>query len=293
MLTYENIYSHKTVIDCLKRPVNHFVYNYAAKIHRADPVRARLNSLEGNQNLANMAPMAVRDARTAVVNAEQPSKDPELADHLVFIAERKVDIAQAESQRRYLEQQRSEFIAERDNMQLEARIKESELAKLSATQAKDEAAQAQQNLYYAKQETAGAKQKVKDIQHQLDQLDARNSARGSVITLGDVLFDFNKSDIKPAAISHLAKLATFLNTNIDRNITIEGHTDNIGSKKFNLLLSQRRADSIKDYLIGQGVARGRIQTSGKGISLPVIDNTTADHREQNRRVEVIISEPVT
>lgn len=103
----------------------------------ADPVRARLNSLEGNQNLANMAPMAVRDARTAVFNAEQPSKDPELADHLVFIAERKVDIAQAESQRRYLEQQRSEFIAERDNMQLEARIKESELAKLSATQAKD------------------------------------------------------------------------------------------------------------------------------------------------------------
>lgn len=272
----------------------------------AEPVRARLNSLESNQKLADMAPLALRDARSAVLDAEQAGEDLELRSHLLFIAERKVDIAQAESQRRYLEQQRSEFIAERKQMQLDARISEAEFAKLSAINAKDEAsqaqrqvaqaqfdtAQAQQNRVYAEQKTANAEQKVREMKRQLDELNARDSARGAVITLGDVLFDFNKSDIKPAAVSHLAKLATFLNTNIDRIITIEGHTDSIGSKEFNLLLSQRRADAIKDYLVGQGVAGGRIQTEGKGSLLPVIDNTTLANREQNRRVEVIIGNPL-
>lgn len=272
----------------------------------ADPVRARLNSLESNQKLADMAPLALRDARSAVLDAEQASEDLELRSHLLFIAERKVDIAQTESQRRYLEQQRGEFIAERKQMLLDAPISEAEFAKLSAIKAKDEAvqaqrqaaqaqldtAEAQQNRHYAEQQTASAEQKVRDMKRQLDELDARDSARGVVITLGDVLFDFNKSDIKPAAVSHLAKLATFLNTNIDRDITIEGHTDSIGSNEFNLLLSQRRADAIKNYLVGQGVADGRIQTAGKGSLLPVIDNTTAANREQNRRVEVIIGTPL-
>lgn len=273
----------------------------------ADAVRARLNSLESNQNLADMAPMAMRDARTAVLNAENPSKVPELTAHLLFIAERKVYIAEAESQRRYLEKQRDEFIAERKQMQLDARINEAEFAKSLAMQAKGEAAQAQrqatqaqidtaqaqQNRVYAEQQTARAEKKVEDMKRQLEELDARDSARGAVITLGDVLFDFNKSYIKPAAVSHLAKLATFLNTNIGRDITIEGHTDSIGNNEFNLRLSQRRADAIKDYLVGQGIAGGRIQTAGKGSLLPVIDNTTASNREQNRRVEVIISEAAT
>lgn len=269
----------------------------------ADEVRTRLNALESNQSLANMAPMAIKDARTAVLNAEQSGADASLSAHLIFIAERKVDIAEAESQQRYLEEQRSDLKSQRDSMQLDARINESELAKIAARQAKQEAeeaqrqaaqaqmlaTQAQRDLSEAERQIANERLKAQDIQNQLDEMSARNSARGAVVTLGDLLFDFNKSDIKDAGVSHLAKLAAFLNANTDRNVIIEGHTDNVGTEAVNMALSQRRADAVKNYLLSQGIAENRLQTSGKGASLPITDNTTADKRQQNRRVEVIIS----
>jgi outer membrane protein OmpA-like peptidoglycan-associated protein len=306
-----------------------------ARFTGADQVRERLSTLESNQNLAPLAPMAMKEARAAVISAEQTRKDASLSAHLVIIAERKVDIAEAESQLRYLESQRSELKAQRDSMQLEARTNESRWAKneanraksdanqakneanlaksdareaqRQANQAQNEAAQAQenallaqsnaslaqQNLNEAEQRTAKAKTQVQDMQRQLDEMDARQTARGAVVTLGDVLFDFNKSDIKESAISHLAKLAAFLNTNVDRNVVIEGHTDNVGAEEFNMLLSQQRADAVQTYLRSQGVASQRLTAFGKGELLPVTDNTSSMKRQQNRRVEVIISDPVS
>ncbi|WP_438865133.1 OmpA family protein [Neptunicella sp.] len=278
-----------------------------ARFAGADAARERLNALESNTKLADQAPMAMEDARQAVLSAEQSHKEPGLSEHLVFIAERKVDIAETESQRRYLEEQRSELKTKRDNMQLNARTEESRRAKISANQAQQNAlqaqeraaksqqdtAKAQQDLNTAEEKTAKTQQQLKDMQQQLAELNAHNTLRGAVVTLGDLLFDFNKSEIKPGAISHLTKLASFLNQNTDRNVTIEGHTDNVGADDVNQLLSQQRAEAVKNYLLSQGVAEQRLQALGKGSLLPVTDNSTALKRQQNRRVEVIISNPVT
>jgi outer membrane protein OmpA-like peptidoglycan-associated protein len=112
-----------------------------------------------------------------------------------------------------------------------------------------------------------------------------------VITLGDVLFEFNRAEVKPSAQERMVQLANFLKQYPDRRVSIEGHTDNIGSAAYNIELSQRRADAIKTQLIIQGIAADRISTIGYGKDFPVAANDTDTNRAINRRVEVVISEP--
>jgi len=107
-----------------------------------------------------------------------------------------------------------------------------------------------------------------------------------------VLFATGRADLKPEATGNLAALVTFLNSNPTRTVMIEGHTDDVGSNDANLSLSQLRADSVRAYLVGKGIDSARLSTSGKGEAAPVADNASAMGRQENRRVEVIISEPV-
>ncbi|MBB6110378.1 OmpA family protein [Mucilaginibacter lappiensis] len=103
-----------------------------------------------------------------------------------------------------------------------------------------------------------------------------------------ILFDTNKSDLKPEAQSNLQKLATSLQNNQNTNILIVGHTDNTGSDSYNMDLSVRRAESVKSYIAANNVSPSRLTTSGKGESEPIADNTTVEGRAQNRRVEIVI-----
>jgi outer membrane protein OmpA-like peptidoglycan-associated protein len=103
-----------------------------------------------------------------------------------------------------------------------------------------------------------------------------------------ILFDVNKSDLKPDAKTNIEKLATILNKYEDTNILIEGHTDSTGSLALNQRLSEERAGSVATYAEGLGVAPARVTTVGYGPSQPVATNTTADGRQQNRRVEIAI-----
>jgi outer membrane protein OmpA-like peptidoglycan-associated protein len=122
-------------------------------------------------------------------------------------------------------------------------------------------------------------------------LNARETERGLVVTLGDVLFETARADLKGGAAGNLGKLAAFLVKYPDRNVVIEGHTDNVGGEDYNLGLSQRRAESVRSFLVTHGVSANRISASGKGEGSPVSDNDTATGRQQNRRVEVIIANP--
>jgi outer membrane protein OmpA-like peptidoglycan-associated protein len=126
------------------------------------------------------------------------------------------------------------------------------------------------------------------MQRQIDALQARQTERGLVLTLGDVLFISGRADLRPGATSNLSRLVTFLNQNPLRNVEIEGHTDSVGSDEYNQHLSQRRADSVRSYLVQQGIASQRISASGKGEHQPVAGNDTDGGRQQNRRGEVII-----
>jgi len=103
-----------------------------------------------------------------------------------------------------------------------------------------------------------------------------------------ILFDFDKSDLRPAAQTNLTKLAEILNKYSDTNILIEGHTDSKGSDDYNMTLSRSRAQSVANYVAGLGVDPGRFTTTGYGESQPIATNDTDDGRQQNRRVELAI-----
>jgi len=106
-----------------------------------------------------------------------------------------------------------------------------------------------------------------------------------------VLFESGRAELKPGATSNLGQLVAFLARYPSRTVAIEGHTDSVGGDDYNLGLSQRRADSVRSYLVTQGVDAARVTAVGAGEGTPVATNESAAGRQQNRRVEVIISNP--
>jgi outer membrane protein OmpA-like peptidoglycan-associated protein len=118
---------------------------------------------------------------------------------------------------------------------------------------------------------------------------ARETERGPVLTLGDVLFEFNRADLKSGAMQKLYPLVAFLQENPTRSVVIEGHTDNIGSDSYNFELSQRRAEAVRAFLLQNGIRAERITAQGRGESYPVAANDTEAGRQQNRRVGIVIS----
>ena len=266
----------------------------------AASVRAKLTRLQSDPNLANRAPVALQEAETAVRVAEEPlAGDVALGAHRVYMADRKVEIAMAQASTRYYEDQRVKLGEERERVRLAARTREADKARADADAARAAAADAaltasaDADAARASAEDAArvAALQADDLQRQIDALQAKATDRGLVLTLGDVLFTSGQADLKVGAVSNLTRLVVFLNQNPGRNVEIEGHTDNVGSDDYNQGLSQRRADSVRSYLVQQGIGSQRIVASGKGEGQPVADNESASGRQQNRRVEVIIENP--
>ncbi|MDH4036970.1 MAG: OmpA family protein [Candidatus Krumholzibacteria bacterium] len=118
----------------------------------------------------------------------------------------------------------------------------------------------------------------------------RRDARGTIVSLADILFDFNKATLKRDVEFNLVKIATILNQFGEMKIVIEGHTDSIGTEEYNLQLSQRRAQAVHDFLVSQDVAPDRLTAEGFGESRPVADNDTDEGRQKNRRVDLVIQD---
>jgi outer membrane protein OmpA-like peptidoglycan-associated protein len=239
--------------------------------------RADLTRLQSDAKLAPLAAQAVTEAEAAVQLAEQTDAAPEIAAHRVYVAQRRVAIARALAEARYAEQERTTLAAQLDQARLQSREREAAAARTEASTARMEASAAQQQ--------AAA------LQREIEALQARPTDRGLVLTLGDVLFETGKADLKAGTIDNLDRLAQFLAKHPDRTVTIEGHTDSVGGEDFNVGLSHRRAESVRSYLLRQGIDTTRIQTQGMGESVPVASNDTAGGRQQNRRVEIIVSNP--
>jgi len=183
--------------------------------------------------------------------------------HLVYIAERRVQIAQALAKTRYDEDQRKTLSEQNGKIQLDARTNEAD----------------------------AAKRKSDALLAELAALQAKQTDRGMVLTLGDVLFSTGRADLKVGSIENLDRLVTFLNEAPDRSVRIEGHTDNVGGQSMNQALSQKRAESVAQYLTGRGIVSSRITAVGDGYDSPVADNKTDAGRQADRRVEVIIQNP--
>ncbi|WP_158229031.1 OmpA family protein [Chitinimonas sp. BJB300] len=121
-------------------------------------------------------------------------------------------------------------------------------------------------------------------------LAAKQTDRGLVVTLNDVLFDFGRANLRPSGLTAVRKLAMVMRDYPERRVLVEGHADSTGPTEYNQTLSERRAEEIKKALIAQNIESTRIEVRGYGASYPVADNNDASGRQQNRRVEIVVSD---
>jgi len=150
-----------------------------------------------------------------------------------------------------------------------------------------QAEEAQRRAQEAEAERAKARA---ELMHQLNiVLATKETARGLVVNMSGVLFDTNQATLKPGAREKLAKIAGILQTHPDLKLQVEGHTDSIGSDQLNRTLSEKRANSVRSFLVMEGVQPTAITAEGKGKDFPVATNDTAAGRQQNRRVEIVVS----
>ncbi|HUX91008.1 MAG TPA: OmpA family protein [Gallionellaceae bacterium] len=265
---------------------------------------ANYSSALSNPQVTNLAAPELKDAGDSLNKADAAlSKGEKTAtvDHLAYIANQKVAIAQETAKRKTAELAVTEASAKRDKIRLEARTAEADAAKQQSTAvqeaAKQQAAAAQETAEQqaAALAAAGAKSErdqatIAQQEAMLKELNAKKTERGMVITLGDVLFSVNKAQLKSGGTRNVKKLADFLTQNPQQKVSIEGHTDSTGSNSLNQKLSERRANAVKAALIKMGISSDRITTRGYGEEFPVASNDSAVNRQMNRRVEIILSD---
>lgn len=247
---------------------------------------------QANPNTANVE--ALYEAKKTLEQAEAAENAEEMKK-LGYLAQRKAEQAIMIGERKAAEAERARLVKQRDKVVLEARekeiaAKEREVAAkaLEAKQAQEQAELVQQQLAAEQAKLAAEQAKIQQLQDQLSELQGQQTERGLVLTLGDVLFGTGKAQLAAAAMRNIDTVASFLNKNPERNVLVEGHTDDRGKESYNLDLSQRRAESVRYALIDRGVDSRRILARGLGENQPIADNSTATGRQQNRRVEITI-----
>ena len=225
---------------------------------RLDQAHSQFSNLQAKANVGTVAPVELKDAQEALAAADSAlaaRKDKTDLEHKIYLAQQRVTIAEEAYNRKLAESQQKELEANRDKERLAARTAEAEKAKA-----------------------------------ELADLKAQMTDRGVVVTLGDVLFDVNKSTLKAGGMHEVQKLAQYLQANPQRTVSIEGHTDSTGGDEYNMKLSEARAESVKGALVRNGIGADRIQTQGFGKTAPVADNDSPAGRQMNRRVEIVLSD---
>jgi len=197
--------------------------------------------------------------------------------------------AQAEADRQAAEQAKAE--AERMKAEADAARAQAEAARAAALA---EQAKAQEEAEKARQAAELAIRQKEEMRarllNQLNQvLETKDTPRGLIVSMPDVLFDTAKYNLKPVARERLARIAGIILAYPDLKLDIEGHTDNVGTEEYNQVLSEKRAGSVRDYLLQSGVSLNNVYARGLGENDPVGDNTTASGRKLNRRVDMIVS----
>ncbi len=259
-----------------------------------DLAQSQLKAAESNSQVTTLAAKELTEAQKAMRNAElawQNKKEPATVNHLSYLASQRVVIAEDTASSLSSRAITANAKAERDNLLLQVRTDEANQAKARAIQANQRNLIATEALLAAQAKASESNsqhnQRVRELETELKDLNAKQTERGLVISLGDVLFRTGKSDISASATPTMQKLARFLNRYPEQSVSIEGHTDNTGSRAGNYSLSQRRADAVQTALINQGVKRNQIRTQAYGQENPVASNSTVDGRQQNRRVDIV------
>src|SRR5262245_24370962 len=276
-----------------------------AQLERA---QAAYRQAQADPNVQAYAQLRLADAQKAMQAAEQ-AKDLEDIRQLGYLAEKTAQIAslagasrKAEQDAQQLSKETSDIVQQKRERELkaaraelEAKSREAEQARVPAEARLREAeARAREAEQARMQVEAEAKARATEqarsaaLTKELSDLKAKQTDLGVVLTVGDVLFATGKADVAAGGLRSLDKLAEFLKKNPNRNLLIEGHTDNTGAEDFNVKLSQQRANAVRDQLVARGIAAERITTKGYGPKYPAVDNDSAAGRQQNRRVEVLV-----
>ena len=286
-----------------------------------DALRARLAQLDEDARLGGLAGVERLKARQAVERVAGTKSDDRA--HAVLIAERRIAVAQAAAELALARSHSESLDRERDKILLEAARRDAEMARreaeslrmLSLTRAEEiqrersarelsaaeaEAAQAQaeqarrlaearaREASLARREAELASATAATLRMQLDGLVARREARGEAMALSGDVFATGQSSLRPEARENLNRLIEFVQRKPESKVLIEGHTDSSGSASQNQALSEKRARSVRQALIEEGVDPRRLTAVGMGQGQPIGDNATAEGRARNRRVEVIV-----
>ena len=232
-------------------------------------------------------------------------------DHLAHLASQRVAMAQQTARQKAADAQILSAEAERDRTRLAARTNEADeaqrqaqLSQLNAQAAQRAAAASQMNARAAEMnaqsaqmraqsaqaQTADALVRAAQLEEQLRALNAKKTERGMVVTIGDVLFDSGRAELKPSSARDMGKLADFFRAYPQRTALVEGFTDSVGGEAANQDLSNRRAAAVQSALSNLGVDRQRIAAKGYGEAFPVAGNDNASGRQMNRRVEIVLSD---
>jgi len=231
-----------------------------------DQARAVYNKAENDADVSKYAPVEMYEAKKSLDMADS-AKDQKEREHYAYLAQKQTEIAvtQAEQQKSVNEvsalgEKRQDILMKKREMELQT----------------------------SKAETADAKSMVAGLKEELAGLQAKQTKRGLVVTMGGVLFKLNESDLMPGAMRTIDQLAQFLKNHPEYNASVEGHTDSTGSASYNQQLSERRARSVIMALQARGIEAERLMAKGLGENYPVVSNDTAAGRQQNRRVEIVL-----
>jgi len=231
-----------------------------------------------------------READSAQRSAESSQRRSEASQRNAEASQRNAEASQRSAEASQRQSEESLRLSEASKRQSEASQRQSEASQRQVLAERQAASDAQLNAQSARQQTQDAEGRARQLEAQLKDLEAKNTERGMVVTLGDVLFDTNEAQLRSGGVRSVRKLADFSRQYPQRKLMIEGFTDSTGSQVSNLDLSQRRAGSVRTALLEMGVNEDRITARGYGESYPTAGNDTAAGRQQNRRVEVIVSD---
>jgi outer membrane protein OmpA-like peptidoglycan-associated protein len=267
---------------------------------RLEEARGSYRMAKDNPRNADMAAAEMQQATKAmdVANSAWERKEStESVNHWAYLAKQRIAIAQATTERKVAELSVAQAKANSDELRLSARTQEADSATAKAALSEQQAEAAKQQAEASKTQATtaqmmalSAQERANDLEARLRDLDAKKTERGMVMTMGDVLFDTNQSQLRAGGERSVDKLASFLTTYPDRVVLIEGFTDSTGSDSHNQDLSLRRANAVRDALLLRGVATQRLTTQGHGEGSPVASNDNASGRQMNRRVEVLLSD---
>jgi outer membrane protein OmpA-like peptidoglycan-associated protein len=265
-----------------------------AELERLQAETARF-AAERDRALAEAARLAAENqAQQARALAEQSARDRAAADAARLAAENQALQARAlaeQSGRDKAAAEAARLAAENQALQAKALAEQSARDKAAADAARQAAeGQAQQAREAAAQADRDRAALRGQLRQQLNQvLETRESVRGLIVNLSDVLFDTGSATLKPGAREKLARVSGILLAHPELKVQVEGHTDNVGQDDYNQRLSENRADSVRSYIVAQGIASSAVTTKGFGMNQPVASNDTAAGRQQNRRVELVVA----